>query len=304
MTNSPVGDPLVELRYALAHADAMDPPNRVIELVTDRARAARRPGRRVEEPEGISAAEVFSRAVDVLDELLGAIGVREWKAPALRGLDVQGLVGHLIGVETDFQASLQDPLTAASTTSDHVQATEQRALAQRGRAPARTYRDWQVLVRRTLEMLAHHSVSEEVSLHGLTMPLDALLVVRAFELWTHTEDIERSLNRDLSPPDASSLQRMVDLAVELLPRVLPSAVQSFDPATVRLVLIGHAGGTFDIPFNTGQPSPPRAHIVADAVEFCRLVANRLRPTEVALSLSGEVQLAELFLAGATNLSLD
>jgi hypothetical protein len=92
MTSSPIGDPLVELRAALADVDAEDPPDRLVEVITTRAMTVRQPGRRVLEPESISAVAVFSRAVDALDVLLATVEADAWYRPALRDLDVQGLV--------------------------------------------------------------------------------------------------------------------------------------------------------------------------------------------------------------------
>ena len=67
---------------------------------------ARPAGRPEPEPAQISPAEAFRRAADALDALLGTLGDEDWPVPALRDLDVQGLVGHLIGVEEDVHRCL------------------------------------------------------------------------------------------------------------------------------------------------------------------------------------------------------
>ncbi|MGD0605394.1 MAG: hypothetical protein ABSA53_17545 [Streptosporangiaceae bacterium] len=71
------------------------------ERVLAASRQARAVGISVPEIPEISAAEAFSRAADAFYGLLCALGDGDWRVPALRGLDVQGLVGHLIGVEDD-----------------------------------------------------------------------------------------------------------------------------------------------------------------------------------------------------------
>ena len=58
---------------------------------------ARPAGRPEPEPAEISPAEAFRRAADALDGLLATLGDDDWLVPVLRDLDVQGLVGHLIG---------------------------------------------------------------------------------------------------------------------------------------------------------------------------------------------------------------
>ena len=45
-------------------------------------------------------------------------------------------------------------------------------------------------------------------------------------------------------------------------------------------------------------------IVADAVRFCRLVADRIAPAEVGASVTGATALASTVLSGAAALALD
>jgi hypothetical protein len=50
--------------------------------------------------------------------------------------------------------------------------------------------------------------------------------------------------------------------------------------------------------------PADVRIIADATSFCRLVANRMPPAEVAAVVSGDEALGEVLLAGAQALALD
>ena len=68
-----------------------------------RARAAGRPEPVVPE---ISPAEAFSRAAYAFYRMLGVLLAEDWHRPALRDLNVQGLVGHLVGVEEDVHRGL------------------------------------------------------------------------------------------------------------------------------------------------------------------------------------------------------
>src|SRR4051812_51019 len=97
-------DPLEEMRYALAEADALAPPAALRDTVRNAALAARQAGRSTPSPERISPIEAYPRSAANLDALLGELSPEDWRAPALRDLDVQGLVGHLIGVEHHFRA--------------------------------------------------------------------------------------------------------------------------------------------------------------------------------------------------------
>ena len=76
------------------------------ERVLEASWQARAAGRSVPEVQEISPAEAFSRAADAFYGLLCALADEDWARPVLRDLDVQGLVGHLIGVEEDVHRCL------------------------------------------------------------------------------------------------------------------------------------------------------------------------------------------------------
>src|SRR4029077_4654537 len=49
---------------------------------------------------------------------------------------------------------------------------------------------------------------------------DDTLVIRAFETWTHHDDLRRALARDAAHPDAEVLRTMAELAMKALPLAL------------------------------------------------------------------------------------
>ena len=52
------------------------------------------------------------------------------------------------------------------------------------------------------------------------------------------------------------------------------------------------------------PAEPTATIVTDAVDYCRLVANRIAPGDLDVQVEGDADLAERVLVGASMLALD
>ena len=81
----------------------------------------RRPtGNSVEAGRPIPGVEVFSRTADRFKMFLSALASADWHRMTIRGLDVQQLVGHLIGVEEDFARTLEgfDDTWPAPTTSN------------------------------------------------------------------------------------------------------------------------------------------------------------------------------------------
>ena len=214
----------------------------------------------------------------------GALGDNDWQVPVLCDLDVQGLVGHLIGVEDDMQRCLSgDPEVAVN----HVESTQSAAARQAGRAAALTRTEWRQAADRTLDLV--HGFGDplaEVAMHGMRLPLGALLIVRAFELWIHDNDIRRAVGLPPSVPEPAALGLMTRLAVRLLPHAA-ARTGLHEPVNVHLVLTGPGGGTWDVAIGERPPDPVSIRIIADTVGFCRLAANRVTPADLDLHVTGD-----------------
>jgi uncharacterized protein (TIGR03083 family) len=265
-----------------------------------RARAAGQPFPQVPE---ISGAEAYRRAAGALYQTLRGLAAGDWRRPAIRNLDVQGLVGHLTGVEDDVRRALAGDPEAG--TADHIASTQPAAARQAGRDPARTLQEWRGAVDSMLAQVAglddHGAI---VAVHGILLPLNALLVARAFELWTHDNDIRLSCGLPPAVPDPETLHQMTVLGASLLPFATRRAGLRRG-VRVHLVLTGAGGGTWDVELGDEQPSDPvQASIVIDAVGFCRLVANRATPAELQPHITGDRDDVGRVLAAAMTLALD
>jgi uncharacterized protein (TIGR03083 family) len=260
----------------------------------------------------ISADEAFARAADAFYGLLGALSEKGWKTEALRGLDVQGLVGHLTGVEFDTHRALAgDPAVA---DAEHVESTQGSAARQAGRSPAQTMDEWRRAADHTLELVRSGEreqppggCADRIAVHGIRLPLSDLLVVRAFELWVHDNDIRRAVGLPPSVPDPPVLQLMSDLAARMLPYA--AARMGLRPVDVHLVLTGPGGGTWDVAIGQGAggeetDGQDSVAIVADAVGFCGLAANRVTPAELGPHITGDEGRAVSVLTAASTLALD
>ena len=76
------------------------------------------------------------------------------------------------------------------------------------------------------------------------------------------------------------------------------------PTSVRLVLTGPGGGTWDVQIGHGLPDQAAVSIVTDTVGFCRLIANRVTPARLNLHVTGDPGRAAAVLAAASTLALD
>jgi len=262
---------------------------------------ARSAGRPVPDVPEISALEAFSRAADALYGMLCALDDEAWRRTVLRDLDVQQLIGHLTGVEQDMQRCLSgDPAVA---DADHVGSTQPWATRQAGQPPAGTRAEWRGAADHTLALAREQGdLHAEVALHGMRLPLSALLVVRAFELWTHDNDIRCATGLPPAVPDAPTLRLMTGLAARLLPYGAARAGLR-EPTRVHLVLTGPGGGTWDVAIGD-EGQPVSVGIVTGAVGFCRLVANRATQGELDLHITGDAGRAAGILGAASALALD
>jgi len=264
---------------------------------------ARSAGRPVPDVPEISPLEAFSRAADALYGMLCALDDEDWRRPVLRGLDVQHLIGHLTGVEEDMRRCLSgDPAVAEV---GHVGSTQPWATRQAGQPPASTRAEWRGAADRGLALAREHGdLDAEVALHGMRLSLGALLIVRAFELWTHDNDIRRATGLRAAVPDASTLRLMTGLAAPLLPYGAARAGLR-EPTRLHLVLTGPGGGAWDLVIgDENQRAPASIGIVTGAVGFCQLVANRATPGELDLHIIGDPDRAAGILAAASSLALD
>jgi len=295
---------LAELRFALDEGDAKSPPAHLLDRVLHVAYDARHPGRPFDGPESIGGAETFARGVASLDATLVELTEADWACPALRGLDVQGLVGHLIGVEEIFISALLGD--SGDEAFDHIGSTQPYALAQADQPPAETLRRWQLLTARAMELASERPPDQEVAFYGVVLPLDQLLVIRAFEMWIHEEDVRCATGSTLNPPDPEPLSRMAELAVALLPAGIARASLPLGGQAVRLVLTGPAGGTWTVALDGGSSAPGAAGatVVVDTAAFCRVVGNRLAQSDTGAWIDGDRQLAADLFTGAARLALD
>jgi uncharacterized protein (TIGR03083 family) len=282
--------------------DAMTLPPELRERVLAASVAARAAGRSTPAVPDIAPTEALARAAAAFHSVLVVLNDADWHVPVLRDLDVQALVGHLTGVEEDVHRCLTGDESVAEV--DHVVATQEAAERQQRQAPAMTRSEWRAAVDRTLAQVTDMSdLDVEVALHGMHLRLDDLLVVRAFELWTHENDIRRVVGLPPSAPDAATLQLMTSLAVKMLPRGAELTGLELAPLDVHLVLTGAGGGTWDLGLVEGCAAE-RVSIVVDAVDFCRLVADRVKPAELDVHVTGASERSTDVLLAASALALD
>jgi uncharacterized protein (TIGR03083 family) len=267
--------------------------------VLDAAGDRRVPGRPVPPVAPADALTSFRRRAGAVREVLAAVPRSGWACPTEPyPWTVHGLVGHLVGAERYLGGVLGLwPFTPIGPEHDHIGVTEPFVAAAAGTDPAATIREWLDLVTAVgghIEQLPAEHRRRPIGFHGLALHIDTVLVIRAFELWTHADDIRRALGWPLTTPSAGELAAMADLSVRSLTPALPRRAPHRSSRSARIVLTGPGGGVWRL----GAPAPaPDVNVIADVVDWCRMAARRLDAAELRADITGDRELAgDLFRA--------
>ncbi|MFE9450685.1 zf-HC2 domain-containing protein [Streptomyces sp. NPDC006739] len=277
-----------------------------------------------------------------LDALLQDIGDSEWHAPVRlrwfaadaatsRRTTVAGVIAHLLSVDglVAVALGLDDPLAEAVEGSGDIPVGPAARTEAYWRAshfpPNRSVRaPWREQTHhlvRTVSFTGGGAGRRTVSYGDFELPLQDALLDRAFECWVHAEDIADAVDYPYEPPAPRHLNRMIDLAARMLPKVLAVrrrtglsapgrtphlAVAGAPGRSLRLEIEGLGGGEWLIPLDSpaavGSADHEVAHIALDGVEFCRLAAGHVSPQEAAAGQVGDREAIRDVLFAAASLS--
>ncbi len=251
-----------------------------------------------------------------VDDLLGDLSAVEWgTADAVGELSVRDTVSHLTGADRYLgvkTGAWVEPLAADEL--DHLAVSRPSIDAGRVLSDGELLARWRgtsAALIAHLRTLTSDDLARPSRYNVIEAPVGGVLVARAFELWTHAEDICRATGRPLRPPVAGVLRAMTDVAAELMPVGYQLEGGVDEQYTLRLVLTGPGGGTWNRRLTPGDlggdqvgAGDPDVVIVADAIEFCRLIAGRAEVADLDAELLGESAVGHVVLAGATRFAMD
>ncbi|MGW4885278.1 MDMPI N domain containing protein [Streptomyces murinus] len=273
-----------------------------------------------------------------LDALLQDFGDAEWHAPVrlrwfeddaqtTRRTTVAGVIAHLLAVDGVIATALglDDPLghaPGASGPSPRTEAYWRSTSLPPTRAVHAPWREQTHALVRTVSFTGGSAGGFTVPYGGFELPLHDAMLDRAFGCWVHAEDIADAVDYPYHPPAPRHLNKMIDLAVRLLPGALaarrrsglstpPRTIRHLAPAghpgrTLRLEIEGPAGGNWLIPLDSPSATPSTdwevAHVALDSVEFCHLAAGHLLPEEAAAGQLGDKEAIRDVLYATASLS--
>jgi uncharacterized protein (TIGR03083 family) len=295
-----------EIWGLLAETSASTPPTTLGDLVVATAIATRPSGQVVDSLGGGIRADpaiAFAQTVDEFRSVLAQATGSEVVEPYR--WSVTQLVTHLLEVDLYFgrQLGLWDHTIDDSLEEDHLAMTEAATRSAVKANFADTVARWFEVsdaIRRHTSRLDDDELRRRIKFHMLDARVSSILVVRVFEIWTHTEDLSRALRRNPPVLDAARLHLMTRTAVGAIPLGMLLASIDVGPHTARIVLTGRGGGVWNQSLTLGlEAGEPEVTIVADALEFCRMAAQRLAPGDLAVDVEGPMDLALTVLRGAS-----
>jgi uncharacterized protein (TIGR03083 family) len=284
----------------LAAVTETAPPPELRDSVLAAARRRRRPSVAVGLSPGLTGA--YARQVALMDDLLAALTSADWRAPVAGRYDsVRQLLRHLAGNDAAFAGDLGLRRSGTSRTAADLRTEPGTDLRGAWHAQAEAVVRGVSADTRLLE--------REAALAGkrpARAPARTGLVQRTFETWVHADDIRAATGRPTEPPPGEHLRLIVEMAVPMLPRALRETGRAHPGRTARLVLTGPGEGAWLIPLAPGPTAvgTPDVTVTAGAEEFCRLLANRLRPATFPHLADGDAALASDLLRTAATLGCD
>ena len=259
--------------------------------VLDAALVARR-AEPVQRPPTDTEVEGFARAVDDVEQTLRQLAEQDWIRPAVNGLTVGELAGHLIGTQYLMAAEfgLINPVTGST---DHIESTREAITTGAASTPAQAADEFaraSSVLTSYLRALDAQGLGTESRFGSIVADIRFLLVVRIFELWTHDNDLRRAVGLPRVEPDPDRLWMMT--------RTVMPVVDRIGGDQLRIVLTGAGGGVWP------AEGEELAEVVADSIAFCRRVANRMPLDQLHADVSGDRTAASKTLSALAELALD
>ena len=144
---------------------------------------------------------------------------------------------------------------------------------------------------------------------GGRMPARVAVLVRAFETWTHADDIRRAIGVAMMAPPPASLLTMTGTGCGLVPGMLAASDVSHPGRLVRFRFTDLGGAAWDVDLGAiggVRPAGDDAvdvEIVTEAVDMCRAVSARLDPRGLTYVAVGDGQLARDIIAALPALAV-
>ena len=288
--------------FAAAVVHDVTPAAGLRSRMLDQARRRRQPAVVVAGSSPIDVHRIeLARAVLLLRDLTIEDWDRPLDPPEFAGWTVHDVAVHLLANESLLASQLGVPVAGIpETATDNDGRTAQARRRHAGRPPAHAVAE--------LEAAAEAS-DREVSVRGevrLDEPIDwwggraaarVAVLVRAFETWTHADDIRRAIGTAMVVPPPGSLHTMAHTACGFVPSMLAARGAHHPGRLVRFRFSDLGGAAWDVDLGTVGGVRPAgddavdAEIVTEAAAACRTMSARIDPRRLTCEVAGDAELA-------------
>jgi Mycothiol maleylpyruvate isomerase N-terminal domain len=236
--------------------------------------------------------EVYQTQAQAFYDLCRSLTDDQWRLVATPyDWSLHELVAHVFAGEVYTAQALGLPTDYELLDgSNHVATGADIIAAQHELAPTLTSAACWKRAQATIQQLPAFVVDGDntfVEYHGWPFPVNALLIARGFEFWTHADDIRRAIGTTVVDPTPSDLRAMSSTSVQNLDLVIAMAFPEAPTGTTRIVLTGAGGGTFDI----GPGGERVTTAILDVVDYCRMTARRLEVDQLPADIIGDQAVA-------------
>jgi len=252
--------------------------------------------------------EVHRIEVERLLVLLRRLRDDQWALPLdppeFAGWTVKDLAAHLVANEGNAVQvlGLTHPVLP-ETVNDNKARTAEVLVRHRSMNNAETRAELEACFRAVDEKVTELGVAGiEASIQwwGVEIRIMTMLVVRSFETWTHADDIRRAVGMPQLPPPATSIARMSQVAANWAPLMLLTRGHDLTGSAIELHLTGIGGGVHFVNLGFGELDPathaPAAVVTIDVLDYCRMIADRLAPSDVSYDATGNLDVAQCYIS--------
>ena len=243
----------------------------------------------------------LGRAILLLRDLSADDWARPVDPPEFAGWTVHDVVVHLVANESLLASQLGVPVRGIpETATDNEGRTAQARARHAARPPAHAVAELEAAAEATdaeVTVRGEARLNEPITWWGGRAATRIAVLVRAFETWTHADDIRRAIGADMVVPPPASLLTMAHTACGFVPTLLAAKGAYHPGRIVRFRFTDLDSAAWDIDLGTVGGIRPAgddavdAEIVTEAAAACRAISARLDPCQLAYEVVGDEQLA-------------
>jgi uncharacterized protein (TIGR03083 family) len=233
--------------------------------------------------------DALQAETDRFDALLDSLAEDDLDTITHNGLSIRELVTHLEAIDRAF-------VDAAETGTHRFIGADEVAEITGAALPERAEESFATTVTRFRRTRA-----DLIALGDRIDPAQRIagyrstdtLVIRAFETWTHHDDIRGALGRDEALASPAVMRTMAELAMQSLPLAMVVRRTPRPDRTARFVLSGPGGGEWTVPCGPTATPGAVADVVihASVVDWCRRFSDRIQPADLRAEIDGDADLA-------------